>query len=224
MMLGEVDYEALYYPDNQFLSNKTERNLTEIVSEVEGQLFPVTAHLLVFLFIFLVSIILMNLLVGLAVSDIQGLSKSAKLEQLIQQVELINYMEKWLHSPVFSVLPDVIKRFLRNKLQGLDGLRYNLIFTVKLHDINDKLFSDSLKKSLYENCKRREMKDRESNKDAAMKQMQSDIHQLMVLLQGKTSKTDLEYQRSASKLSVFSNVSAISTQFQVGVLCNKYNY
>ena len=99
-------------------------NSSEIVSESEGQVFPGTAQLFVFLFIFLVSIILMNLLVGLAVSDIQGLSKSAKLEQLLQQVELINIMESWLHSPIFFVLPEMLKMFLRHKLQGLDG-RYN---------------------------------------------------------------------------------------------------
>jgi hypothetical protein len=53
---------------------------------VEGQPFPLTAHFFLLLFTVLVSIILMNLLVGLAVSDIQGLSKSAKLDQLIQHV------------------------------------------------------------------------------------------------------------------------------------------
>jgi hypothetical protein len=55
---------------------------------VEGQPFPLTAHFFLLLFTVLVSIILMNLLVGLAVSDIQGLSKSAKLDQLIQQVNV----------------------------------------------------------------------------------------------------------------------------------------
>jgi hypothetical protein len=58
---------------------------------VEGQPFPLTAHFFLLLFTVLVSIILMNLLVGLAVSDIQGLSKSAKLDQLIQQVWKLVY-------------------------------------------------------------------------------------------------------------------------------------
>ena len=51
-----------------------------------------TAHFFLFLFTVLVSIILMNLLVGLAVSDIQGLSKSARLHQLIQQVLSVQYI------------------------------------------------------------------------------------------------------------------------------------
>ncbi len=58
---------------------------------MEGQPFPLTAHFFLLLFTVLVSIILMNLLVGLAVSDIQGLSKSAKLDQLIQQVCKLMY-------------------------------------------------------------------------------------------------------------------------------------
>ena len=146
MMLGEIDYEDLYYPQKQFL------NFTEIISESENQAFPGTAHLLVLLFIFLVSIILMNLLVGLAVSDIQGLSKSAKLNQLVQQVELINYMEGWLFSPIFSLSPDKVKKFLRSKLQGLDGQNYNMVYTVKPFDTNDKVLPESLKRSLYDNC------------------------------------------------------------------------
>lgn len=90
--------------------------------------------------------------------------------------------------------------------------RYNLIFTVKLHDMNDKLFSESLKKSLYDNCRRREMREREAARDAAMKQMQCEMHQLLGMLLGKP-----DCHRSTSKLSVVSNVSAsvVSTQFQV---------
>ena len=96
----------------------------------------------------------MNLLVGLAVSDIQGLSKSAKLNQLVQQVELINYMEGWLFSPIFNLSPDKVKRFLRSKLQGLEGQNYNMVYTIKPFDINDKVLPESLKKSLYDNCVR----------------------------------------------------------------------
>ena len=156
MMLGEIDFADL----------------------IQGQMFPVTAHLLIILFLFLVSIILMNLLVGLAVSDIQGLSKSAKINQLQQQVELINYMENLLFSPLFSVLPDRLKLVLRNKLQGLEGQKYKLVYTVKPFDSNDKLFSESLKKSLYENCLKRVSKEKEFNQNAALIEMQARINQM----------------------------------------------
>jgi len=208
MMLGEIDYEDLYYPQKQFL------NFTEIVSESENQAFPGTAHLLVLLFIFLVSIILMNLLVGLAVSDIQGLSKSAKLNQLVQQVELINYMEGWLFSPIFGWSPDNVKKFLRSKLQGLEGQNYNMVYTVKPFDTNNRVLPESLKRSLYDNCIRRESKVKEFNRDAALIEMQTKIQQIFVLLGGKPNQStnNLSSQLSRSRLSIFSN---ISSQLQV---------
>ena len=148
-MLGEIDYEDLYYPQKQIV-----KNLTEIVSESEHQAFPGTAHFLVLLFIFLASIILMNLLVGLAVSDIQGLSKSAKLNQLIQQVELISYMEGWLSSPMFGLAPARIRKYLRSKLHGLQGQNYKMVYSVKLLDSNERLLPEALKRSIHENCLR----------------------------------------------------------------------
>jgi len=217
MMLGEIDYEDLYYPQKQFLKGPIHDTLNQsipILSDTENQTFPVTAHLLVFLFIFLVSIILMNLLVGLAVSDIQGLSKSAKLNQLVQQVELINYMEGWLFSPIFNLSPDKVKRFLRSKLQGLEGQNYNMVYTIKPFDINDKVLPESLKKSLYDNCVRRESKMKEFNRDAALIDMQNKISQIFILLGGKTTVQPvlINSKLSRSRTSVLSN---ISSQLQV---------
>ena len=148
-MLGEIEYEDLYYPQKQSV-----KNWTEIVSESEHQAFPGTAHFLVLLFIFLASIILMNLLVGLAVSDIQALSKSAKLNQLVQQVELINYMEGWLSSPLYRCAPASIQNYLMAKLSGLQSQNYNMVYSVKPLDINDRIFPEVLKSSLYEVCLR----------------------------------------------------------------------
>lgn len=56
MMVGEVDYEDLFYnPDNKD----------------DPILYPITAHVLHGAFVITVTIVLMNLLVGLAVHDIQ---------------------------------------------------------------------------------------------------------------------------------------------------------
>ena len=182
MMLGEIDYGEL----------------------VKIQLFPVTAHIIVILFLFLVSIILMNLLVGLAVSDIQGLSKSAKINQLQQQVDLINYMENLLFSPLFSMSPERMKKFLRDKLQGLEGQNYKMVYTVKPFDSNDKFFSENLKKSLYENCIKRVSKEREFNQTTALHEMQNKINEMyQVILSGRQMKPVF----NQSKQSIISNIS-----------------
>ena len=73
MMLGELEYEDLYYPQTNTI-NLTIINNTVVGSideDVEHQYFPFTAHLIVLLFIIFVSIIVMNLLFGLAVTDVQ---------------------------------------------------------------------------------------------------------------------------------------------------------
>jgi hypothetical protein len=90
-----------------------------LVKNVEGQPFPLTAHFFLLLFTVLVSIILMNLLVGLAVSDIQGLSKSAKLDQLIQQVKKSGW------PPLFKLLG------------GLFGLSKSAIWYKLIQQVDD---------------------------------------------------------------------------------------
>lgn len=74
MMLGEVEYVDLYYPQQQNLNmtiNGTEA-AGSISDTVQSQSFRGTAHVMVILFVFTVSMVVMNLLVGLAVADIQA--------------------------------------------------------------------------------------------------------------------------------------------------------
>ena len=79
MMLGEINYQDLYYPKKQFL------NITsgKIEEKVEAQQFPGTAQMIIIAFILVFSLVIMNLLVGLAVSDINALYKTGKRDQLI---------------------------------------------------------------------------------------------------------------------------------------------
>jgi hypothetical protein len=56
MMVGEVDYEDLFYNED---------------NSEDPILYPITAHVLHGAFVIIVTIVLMNLLVGLAVHDIQ---------------------------------------------------------------------------------------------------------------------------------------------------------
>lgn len=52
-----------------------------------------TAHVIYFFFLILVSLILMNLLIGLAVNDIQGLQNEGRVKRLRKQAEYIVYLE-----------------------------------------------------------------------------------------------------------------------------------
>ena len=137
-MFGEINYNDLILPEGK--------------TKAFSGIFFAIPNLLLLLFIFLICIVLMNLLVGLAVSDIQTLSKSARLRRLVQQVDLINFMEGWLFTPVFKRFPDWLKKILRSKLQGLKGQNYNMVYTVNPFDMNDKLLPETLKKDLYDNC------------------------------------------------------------------------
>ncbi|KAF2351756.1 Ankyrin repeat-containing domain [Trinorchestia longiramus] len=74
MMIGELDYS------DEFVEQL--RNL------------PFTSHIIFLMFVILVAIILSNLLVALAVNDVQSLRNSAHLERLIKQMELVFEMEQ----------------------------------------------------------------------------------------------------------------------------------
>lgn len=76
MMTGEIEYNDLYYPQRQrIVLNKTpsaEQDFTGYLQEEDlPQNFPFTAHIVLAIFIIIVSIVIMNLLFGMAVSDVQ---------------------------------------------------------------------------------------------------------------------------------------------------------
>ena len=83
MMLGEIEYEDLYYPDNLKLNLTLNRDQTQgtgdIEEEIESQSFKGSAQFMVILFVILASMIIMNLLIGLAVSNIQVFYKNRKI-------------------------------------------------------------------------------------------------------------------------------------------------
>ena len=87
MMLGEIEYEDLYYPDNLKLNLTLNRDQTQgtgdIEEEIESQSFKGSAQFMVILFVILASMIIMNLLIGLAVSNIQVFYKNKKKSILL---------------------------------------------------------------------------------------------------------------------------------------------
>ena len=82
MMLGELEYDELFYPKDQMINLKLSDGMIngshfggaisgKIDEVTKSQYFPVTAHIVMLLFVVLVSIVIMNLLFGLAVTDVQ---------------------------------------------------------------------------------------------------------------------------------------------------------
>lgn len=78
MMTGELDIDLLLQPEESPI------------------IFNVSAYVTFILFIVFVTVVLMNLLVGIAVHDIQGLHKTADLSKLVRQTQLIHSQEQAL--------------------------------------------------------------------------------------------------------------------------------
>ena len=116
MMLGEINYSDLYYPtDQNFTFTFNESGGAGEISEVESfQQFPATAHFILIFFILVFCLVIMNLLVGVAVSDIRQLTKTGKRDQLLAQVELICSVESFRNTKLYSLLPNK----LQSKLKG----------------------------------------------------------------------------------------------------------
>ncbi|TRY67514.1 hypothetical protein TCAL_06427 [Tigriopus californicus] len=81
MMVGEFEFDTLFFPPPE---------------EGNELPFPVTTILLFVAFLIVMSIILMNLMVGLAVDDIKAVQEQAILKRLAMQVELVLDVERLL--------------------------------------------------------------------------------------------------------------------------------
>lgn len=123
-MIGELEFEDMFYPQD---SSEEETSL----------MLPITAHLMFFAFVILVTVILMNLLVGLAVSDIQGLQASAGLNRLSRQAELVARLEGLLFSQLLKKAPPKLLEFLRREAL-LRTSRYNLQLGIRPNDPREK--------------------------------------------------------------------------------------
>jgi len=177
MMLGEINYQELYYPQKEILNSTT----GEIDGKTEFQQFPGTAQLIVILFVLVFSIVIMNLLVGLAVSDISALLKSGKRDQLIAQVELINYVEGACSSKLFKFLPLKFQCLFKNKVLNL-GDNFEMYVPVKYSDINDRRFTTGIKRMLYEHCKRKEDEEKQKEQEKELSDIKAQLVELKNML------------------------------------------
>ena len=91
-MLGEIDFLATYvqpyYGEN---IEKVQPQYGENIEKMKTTLpYPIPAFLILGLFMVLMPILLMNLLIGLAVGDIESVRRNAQLKRLAMQVRMIH--------------------------------------------------------------------------------------------------------------------------------------
>ncbi|XP_063985530.1 transient receptor potential channel pyrexia-like [Diachasmimorpha longicaudata] len=97
MMSGELEFEDVFYDDDVPLK------------------FPWTSHLMLLAFVLLVTVILTNLMVGLAVSDIQELRRCAGLDRLVTRAVLVADLESILFSKFLDYGLCALSKMLRRQ-------------------------------------------------------------------------------------------------------------
>jgi len=81
MMLGDIDFLSTYV--QSYYRENVKTTLP----------YPIPAFLILGLFMVLMPILLMNLLIGLAVGDIESVRRNAQLKRLAMQVRMIRDYE-----------------------------------------------------------------------------------------------------------------------------------
>lgn len=101
MMTGELGFEDLFFSSDK-------GGLYESIGGTSWILLQISAQLSFVLFVLFVTIVLMNLLIGIAVHDIKGLQKTAGLAKLVRQTKLIHDVEIAI---ILGFMPS--KRFIK---------------------------------------------------------------------------------------------------------------
>ncbi|XP_059486323.1 transient receptor potential channel pyrexia-like [Neocloeon triangulifer] len=106
MMAGEFDYKDLFEMDNNHSLSSSGKALHKDPLDVISRLIFLT-------FVILTTIVMMNLMVGLAVSDIQAVQTEGHFRRLLKQAQFVDHLETIIsHSILTKMLPKCLVRFL----------------------------------------------------------------------------------------------------------------
>lgn len=131
MMSGELEYEDVFFDEETHFHDHY------------------TAQIMYLAFVILVTVILTNLMVGLAVSDIQGLQQSAGLDRLVRQAELVAHLESMLFSKLLTCIPHKLMHFLHNQALLLRN-QYTWSLNIKPNDPREARIPKELIKNIYQ--------------------------------------------------------------------------
>ncbi|XP_045454649.1 transient receptor potential channel pyrexia-like [Melitaea cinxia] len=150
MMVGELNLNIL-------INDPTQED-PPLISELSCQIIFI-------LFLMFVTIILMNLLVGIAVHDIQGLRKTAGLSKLVRQTKLILFVEMGMFS---AWLPTCLHKYVyRTALVSPEAGK--VILSVKPLNPNEKRLPTDIMMAAYEMAQINKLKSGRSVKEMLYK-------------------------------------------------------
>ena len=117
----------------------------------------------------------MNLLVGLAVSDIGELMKTGIRDQLIAQIELISLVRNFQKCFIVQArLLNIVNQCSSQSFQKIEKQTVSICHT----DLNDRRYPEELKQLLHNYCNEKKRTEKEELHNTILEEIHDGLHRL----------------------------------------------